>query len=357
MGRNKIKIERIANERNRQATFTKRKNGLIKKAMELSILCDCEIALVVFNQTNKLFQYASDDVQKILMRYADFDEAPCQSLTNNDYNVRFDNANDKGPANVKSVKKEEGSPLKRSRSDVDGGKEFLKSKLAKKDSMSPPPLPNSTADADPSVPRGFKSEPRYEEEEKKLPQERNEYHHPMHLPPQYPLQPPMHSQPYPSFPQDDWSSYVQNSHSYNPAPFPPQNMYFSAPNEKPTKSASFKNGLTISIPTPHTLVPSPIPSPNFCPSFPLYSSLRSPRTPTTPSAVISFSSDLFLSCFSSWAFHQIFILPFPLIWMLHLEGKTRWTLTSLPSHRKMKMIKTLKLLMNTHKSTMKKTLL
>ncbi|KJH51680.1 SRF-type transcription factor [Dictyocaulus viviparus] len=37
-------------------TFTKRKFGLMKKAYELSVLCDCEIALIVFNSTNKLFQ-------------------------------------------------------------------------------------------------------------------------------------------------------------------------------------------------------------------------------------------------------------------------------------------------------------
>jgi hypothetical protein len=43
-------------------TFTKRKNGLMKKAMELSVLCDCQIALVIFNSNNKLFQYSSGDI-------------------------------------------------------------------------------------------------------------------------------------------------------------------------------------------------------------------------------------------------------------------------------------------------------
>ncbi|KAK6034241.1 SRF-type transcription factor [Cooperia oncophora] len=56
MGRKKIQITRIQDERNRQVTFTKRKFGLMKKAYELSVLCDCEIALIVFNSTNKLFQ-------------------------------------------------------------------------------------------------------------------------------------------------------------------------------------------------------------------------------------------------------------------------------------------------------------
>lgn len=46
-------------------TFTKRKFGLMKKAYELSVLCDCEIALIIFNSTNKLFQYASTDMDKV----------------------------------------------------------------------------------------------------------------------------------------------------------------------------------------------------------------------------------------------------------------------------------------------------
>ena len=64
-------------------TFTKRKFGLMKKAYELSILCDCEIALIIFNSGNKLFQYASTDMDKILLRYTEYNE-PHESRTNAD---------------------------------------------------------------------------------------------------------------------------------------------------------------------------------------------------------------------------------------------------------------------------------
>ncbi|CAB4021852.1 myocyte-specific enhancer factor 2A-like isoform X1, partial [Paramuricea clavata] len=83
MGRKKIQISRIGDERNRQVTFTKRKFGLMKKAYELSILCDCEIALIIFNSSNKLFQYASTDMDKILLKYTEYNE-PHESRTNND---------------------------------------------------------------------------------------------------------------------------------------------------------------------------------------------------------------------------------------------------------------------------------
>uniref|UniRef100_A0A7N8YCE2 Myocyte enhancer factor 2cb n=1 Tax=Mastacembelus armatus TaxID=205130 RepID=A0A7N8YCE2_9TELE len=75
MGRKKIQITRIMDERNRQVTFTKRKFGLMKKAYELSVLCDCEIALIIFNSTNKLFQYASTDMDKVLLKYTEYNES------------------------------------------------------------------------------------------------------------------------------------------------------------------------------------------------------------------------------------------------------------------------------------------
>lgn len=66
-----------------QVTFMKRKFGLMKKAYELSVLCDCEIALIIFNSSNKLFQYASTDMDKVLLKYTEYNE-PHESRTNSD---------------------------------------------------------------------------------------------------------------------------------------------------------------------------------------------------------------------------------------------------------------------------------
>ncbi|XP_030623414.1 myocyte enhancer factor 2cb isoform X11 [Chanos chanos] len=95
MGRKKIQITRIMDERNRQVTFTKRKFGLMKKAYELSVLCDCEIALIIFNSTNKLFQYASTDMDKVLLKYTEYNE-PHESRTNSDIVEALSKKDNKG---------------------------------------------------------------------------------------------------------------------------------------------------------------------------------------------------------------------------------------------------------------------
>ncbi|XP_044494472.1 agamous-like MADS-box protein MADS1 [Mangifera indica] len=69
MGRGKVTLERIENTTNRQVTFSKRKNGILKKAYELSVLCDVEIAVLIFSPTGKLYQYASGDVDQTIARY------------------------------------------------------------------------------------------------------------------------------------------------------------------------------------------------------------------------------------------------------------------------------------------------
>uniref|UniRef100_A0AAU7LJE7 MADS30 n=1 Tax=Hippophae rhamnoides TaxID=193516 RepID=A0AAU7LJE7_9ROSA len=59
MVRGKIVIRRIDNSTSRQVTFSKRRNGLLKKAKELSILCDAEVGVMIFSITGKLYDYAS----------------------------------------------------------------------------------------------------------------------------------------------------------------------------------------------------------------------------------------------------------------------------------------------------------
>nr|ASY97760.1 AG2 [Cercidiphyllum japonicum] len=69
MGRGKIEIKRIENTTNRQVTFCKRRNGLLKKTYELSVLCDAEVALIVFSSRGRLYEYANNSVRSTIERY------------------------------------------------------------------------------------------------------------------------------------------------------------------------------------------------------------------------------------------------------------------------------------------------
>ena len=119
MGRKKINIEKITDDRNRYVTFNKRKQGLFKKAYELSTLCECQVAIIIvsdsdptvtslgssgilsppnsssslYSQTTinnnrttkkKMYQFASSDLDSILFHYVDFAEKPEESKTNED---------------------------------------------------------------------------------------------------------------------------------------------------------------------------------------------------------------------------------------------------------------------------------
>ncbi|CAN1249303.1 Agamous-like MADS-box protein AGL16 [Linum perenne] len=59
MGRGKIVIRRIDNSTSRQVTFSKRRNGLLKKAKELAILCDAQVGVIIFSSTGKLYDFSS----------------------------------------------------------------------------------------------------------------------------------------------------------------------------------------------------------------------------------------------------------------------------------------------------------
>ncbi|XP_042055662.1 MADS-box transcription factor 50-like isoform X3 [Salvia splendens] len=71
MVRGKTELKRIENVTNRQVTFSKRRSSLLKKAFELSVLCDAEVALMVFSSTGKLCEFSSSSsgINKTIERY------------------------------------------------------------------------------------------------------------------------------------------------------------------------------------------------------------------------------------------------------------------------------------------------
>ncbi|CAA2935137.1 MADS-box protein JOINTLESS-like isoform X4 [Olea europaea var. sylvestris] len=69
MVREKIPIKKIDNTSARQVTFSKRRKGLLKKAKELSVLCDADLALIIFSSTGKLFDFASSSMKNILEKH------------------------------------------------------------------------------------------------------------------------------------------------------------------------------------------------------------------------------------------------------------------------------------------------
>ncbi|KAG2301120.1 hypothetical protein Bca52824_029771 [Brassica carinata] len=70
MGRRKVDIKRIESKSSRQVTFCKRRNGLMEKARQLSVLCESSVAILMVSSTGKLYSSSSgDSMAKIIKRY------------------------------------------------------------------------------------------------------------------------------------------------------------------------------------------------------------------------------------------------------------------------------------------------
>ncbi|KAK8537592.1 hypothetical protein V6N12_043748 [Hibiscus sabdariffa] len=72
MGRVKLKIKRLESYSNRQVTYSKRRTGILKKAKELSILCDIHIILLMFSPTGKptLFHGERSSIEEVIAKFA-----------------------------------------------------------------------------------------------------------------------------------------------------------------------------------------------------------------------------------------------------------------------------------------------
>ena len=63
--RGKVELRRIEDRTSRQVRFSKRRSGLFKKAFELSVLCDTEVALVVFSPAGRLYEFVSSNTRHV----------------------------------------------------------------------------------------------------------------------------------------------------------------------------------------------------------------------------------------------------------------------------------------------------
>ena len=94
MGKNKIKIEKLLTEKARQVTLYKRKRGLIKKAMELAILCDAEVFLHIASKDNPedITFFSSLDIKMMKNVLIDnFDKTTKEVYWKTDYDLFFSN--------------------------------------------------------------------------------------------------------------------------------------------------------------------------------------------------------------------------------------------------------------------------
>ena len=65
MGKRKIQIQQLSNEKTRQLTLDKRKKGLIKKAMELAILCNADVFIEVAGEDKETTIFSSSDLKSM----------------------------------------------------------------------------------------------------------------------------------------------------------------------------------------------------------------------------------------------------------------------------------------------------
>eukprot|EP00037_Helgoeca_nana_P008772 m.77738 g.77738 ORF g.77738 m.77738 type:complete len:346 (+) comp19132_c0_seq2:112-1149(+) len=85
MGRKKIAIKYIDDPKKRKITLSKRKSGLLKKAYELSVLCGCEMGIVIFDSDQKLYSYGSRGIEKTVKKWQGTKTVPSANWSNDDF--------------------------------------------------------------------------------------------------------------------------------------------------------------------------------------------------------------------------------------------------------------------------------
>ncbi|XP_044978164.1 MADS-box transcription factor 51-like [Hordeum vulgare subsp. vulgare] len=119
--RGRVELRRIEDRTSRQVRFSKRRSGLFKKAFELAVLCDAEVALLVFSPAGRLYEYASSSIEGTYDRYQGFAGA------GKDLNERGASSNNDGdPSNIQSKLKDIASWSLRNNADDSDANELEK---------------------------------------------------------------------------------------------------------------------------------------------------------------------------------------------------------------------------------------
>merc|ERR1711916_374478 len=84
MGRRKIAMKPIKAGSSRRATFEKRRIGLLKKAMELSILCSSTVSVTIYNPDGDVYVYSSEPYENVVNKFREY-SGTYKLLTNDHY--------------------------------------------------------------------------------------------------------------------------------------------------------------------------------------------------------------------------------------------------------------------------------
>ncbi|CAK7268515.1 resistance to lethality of mkk1p386 overexpression [Sporothrix epigloea] len=257
MGRRKIEIKAIKDDRNRSVTFLKRKGGLFKKAHELSVLCSVDVAVIIFGSNKKLYEYSSNDMRELIGRYS-FHGGPNEHKGPNDYNGGADDVSDDEGDGTPPLPQSEALELHMMPPQYAGQPPPQFAQFRHSTPSASPPIPNSLAFAQhaaatQAIQRGHTPQPH---QGGSRPTSRNDMHR---MPPNGQL---------PGPPQGPHQSngYAFMSH---PAIFTPQAQQLMQPAmSQPSPQYSFVPPPTTHTPTPHMQQYADERPPSLPPSFP-----------------------------------------------------------------------------------------
>ncbi|XP_009623634.1 agamous-like MADS-box protein AGL61 [Nicotiana tomentosiformis] len=68
-GRKSVCLAKIENKNNRQVSFSKRRNGVFKKANELVVMTGAEVGIIVFPLGNKPYSFGHPNVNETIDKY------------------------------------------------------------------------------------------------------------------------------------------------------------------------------------------------------------------------------------------------------------------------------------------------